>query len=135
MDRRAFLRTGASTLLALPFGTFLLHCGDDDDETTTITPTVPDPSPPDSPPQIEGPNIIYTSSETNFHSHSFPIPIIALSAPPDQGISGNTTTAQAHSHTVVIARADLERANAGEAVKIPTSEDLGHIHVFTLVRV
>jgi hypothetical protein len=142
MDRREFLRGGASTLLVLPLGTFLLQCGDDDDNTTpaptpatTTNPTQPDTSPPDAPPRIEDGNIIYTSSRTNLHSHSFPIPTGTFGAPPPQGISGNTTIAQAHVHTLTLSQTDLQRAANGETVKVPTSTEVGHLHVFTIVRV
>jgi len=137
MDRREFLRDATQMLLFLPFGTFLLECGSSDDGTTSTTnPTTPaDSTPPDAPPQVQGANILYTSSETNAHSHSFSVPSVALTSPPPAGISGATTSAQLHSHDVVITQADLQGAMSGQAVKVETSNVIGHTHTFTIVRV
>ena len=135
MDRREFLRGAAKTLLVLPFGTFLLHCDDDDDGGAIVVtnPTQPDPTPPDAPPRLDGANVVYTSSETNLHSHSFSVPLTQLTSP--TGVSGNTTEAQAHSHTLTITADVLERAASGQTVKVESSSDIGHTHTFTIVRI
>ena len=138
MDRRDFLRDATRMLLVLPFGTFLLDCGSSDNGTTTSTnPTTPgtDSTPPDAPPKVVGANIVYTSSQTNAHSHSFSVPSADLASPPPAGVSGATTSAQLHSHNVTITQADLRGAMAGQTVKIETSNTIGHTHTFTLVRV
>jgi hypothetical protein len=134
MDRREFLRGAARTLLVLPFGTFLVHCDDDNDDTTvTLNPTQPDTTPPDAPPQVQGANVVYTSSNTNLHAHSFTIPRAQFDTP--VGVAGNTTEAQAHTHTLDISAEALRRAANGETIKLPSSNTLGHTHVFTIVRV
>jgi len=141
MDRREFLRDATKMLLVLPFGTFLLECGSSDNgttsPTTTTNPTMPgvDTTPPDAPPVVQGANILYTSSQTNAHSHSFSVPSANLTSPPPAGVSGATTAAQLHSHEVVITQADFQAAMAGQTVKVETSNVAGHTHTFTIVRV
>lgn len=139
MDRREFLIRGTRALLLLPLGTFLVACGSGDDGTTSYTPptepTPPDSTPPDAPPELQGDNVVYTSSVTDAHSHSFSIPIAALASPPEAGLSGNTTSSLAHTHTLLLTEADLRAAAVGQSVKKVTSSDLGHTHTFTIVKV
>ena len=139
MNRRDFLRGATRTLLVLPFGTFLVHCSSDEEDGTVVTtnPTQPtvDPTPPDAPPRVDGANVVYTSSETNLHSHSFSIPAVSLSSPPAAGVTGETTSAQLHSHLVVVRQVDLQNVEAGQSVKIETTSTVGHTHTFTFVRI
>jgi len=139
MDRRAFLRDATRMLLVLPFGTFLIQCGSSSNGGygSSSNPTQPgvDSTPPDAPPRVDGANIVYTSSQTNAHSHSFSVPSADLTSPPPSGVSGATTEAQLHSHSLVITQADLQDAAAGQTVKIETTSTIGHTHTFTLVRV
>lgn len=140
MDRRAFLRDATRMLLVMPFGAFLVQCSDDDDggPAISVEPTVPPPvdtTPPDAPPRVEGANVVYTSSETNAHSHSFSIPSSAFASPPLAGLSGATTEAQLHTHLLAVTQADLMNAAAGQSVKVVTTSDAGHTHTFTIVRV
>jgi hypothetical protein len=128
-------------LIVLPFGTFLVRCSNNDGggSTTYTSPTNPTPpgdsTPPDAPPRIEGANIVYTSSQTNAHSHSFSIPSADLTSPPAAGIEGATTAAQLHSHLLTVSQASLQSAAAGQTVKIETSSVAGHTHTFTIVRI
>jgi hypothetical protein len=140
MDRREFLKDALGALVVLPLGTFLITSCEEDDaiqpgQTTTTNPTEPDTTPPDSPPRIDGANIVYTSNEVNLHSHSFGIPIPSFDNPPLSGITGETTSAQAHTHGLNISQEALRRASTGQTVKVTSSESFGHIHVFTIVRV
>ncbi len=141
MDRREFLSRGAGALLVLPFGLFLVRCSSSDGGgTTTYTPpTQPAPTPtgnpPAAPPSVQGQNVVYTSSVTNLHSHSFAVPSAAFSSPPAAGISGDTSLAQAHNHSLVITQADLQAAAAGQTVIKESSNTLGHTHTFTIVKV
>lgn len=139
MNRREFLRGATRTLLVLPFGTFLVHCGSSNDGgyVSSTNPTQPgtDTTPPDAPPRVEGANVLYTSSQTNAHSHSFSVPSSALSSPPSTGVSGATTEAQLHSHLVGVSRSDLESVQSGQSVKIETSSVAGHTHTLTFVRI
>ena len=136
MDRREFLKGATRVLLVLPFGTFLLACKDEDGATTETFPTDPnDETPPDAPPKVVGTNTIYTSSETNGHSHSFTIPMGAFENPPVGGLMGRTTEAQAHQHSLTVDQEALRRAASGEIVKIESTQDAEHTHMFTIVKV
>ena len=136
MDRREFLKGASRVLLVLPFGTFLLaSCKDDDGTETEQFPTDPnDETPPDAPPKVVGTNTIYTSSQINDHSHGFTVPEAAFANPPVGGIMGRTTEAQAHQHSLTIDQEALRRAASGEIVKIETSLDAEHTHMFTIVK-
>jgi hypothetical protein len=138
MDRREFLQGFGKTLLVLPWGTFLLHCGGDDttaapSSTVVTNPTAPDPTPPDAAPQVIGPNVVYTTNQVELHSHSFTVPVAEFTTP--IGMNGTTTVAQAHTHDVTFTVEDFTRAAQGQTVKVSTTSTLGHSHVFTLVRV
>lgn len=133
MERREFLKGVSRVLLFLPLGTFLLDCKDD--ATSEANPTELDDTPPDAPPRRIGTNIIYTSSQTDLHSHSFTVPIAAFENPPLGGITGRTTEAQAHQHSLTIDQEALRRAASGEIVKVETTADAEHTHMFTIVKV
>jgi hypothetical protein len=136
MDRREFLRGFGKTLIVLPWGTFLVQCGSSHPSSgnaVVANPTVPDPTPPDAPPQVLGPDVIYTSTSVDLHSHTFTVPAAQFSVP--TGVSGTTSEAQAHTHDVDFTFNDFSVASSGETVKITTTSTLGHMHVFTLVRV
>jgi hypothetical protein len=139
MNRREFLRGAGTSLLVLPFGTFLVHCssGSDGGTVSTTNPTTPtvDNTPPDAPPSVSGANIVYTSSSTTLHSHSFSIPAADFTSPPFAGVSGTTTEAQFHSHFVAVTQANLQNVEAGQTVKVETNTVDGHTHTFTFVRV
>jgi len=134
MDRREFLLGASRVLLVLPFGTFLLGCNDDG-ATSEAEATEPDDTPPDAPPKRMGTNTIYTSSETNLHSHSFTVPDGAFESPPVGGLMGRTTEAQAHQHSLTVDQEALRRAASGEIVKIETSLDAEHTHMFTIQKI
>ncbi|MDB4938476.1 MAG: hypothetical protein JWP87_5448 [Labilithrix sp.] len=139
MNRRAFLRDATRMVLVLPFGTFLVQCSNDDNSGTasSTNPTVPgsDTTPPDAPPHVDGANIVYTSSQTNAHSHSFSVPSASIESPPPTGVVGATTEAQLHSHNVNVTSTNLEDVKAGKAVKVLTTETAGHRHTFTFVKI
>jgi hypothetical protein len=123
-------------LLVLPFGTFLVDCSSEENTASTSTnPTLPDTTPPDAPPVVVGANIVFTSSKTNAHSHSFSIPSADFTSPPAAGITGATTAAQLHSHLLAVTEADLMNAQSGQTVKVVTTSELDHTHTFTIVRV
>lgn len=131
MNRRAFVKDAALTLLVLPFGAFLVHCGDKDKSSATED----DDTPPDAPPRREGTNGHYTSSETDEHSHSIMVPLAAFDEEaPVGGISGLTTEAQSHQHRFTIDQEALRRVGEGEIAKIETDIQAEHTHVFTIVK-
>lgn len=136
MDRREFLKGASSVLVVLPLGSFLFACEGDEDIGTDTFPTDPDDgTPPDAPPKVVGTNTIYTSSQTDLHSHAFTIPMAAFENPPVGGIMGRTTEAGAHQHSLTVDQEALRRAASGEIVKVESSQDAEHTHMFTIVKV
>ncbi|MBX3199597.1 MAG: twin-arginine translocation signal domain-containing protein [Labilithrix sp.] len=134
MDRRAFLKDTASALLVLAFGTSLVQC-DGDGKSTDTNATGPDDTPPDAPPRASGSNIVYTSSVTEGHSHSFTVPRSAFESAPFGGITGLTTEAQGHQHRLTIDQEALRRVAAGDVAKVETENQAEHTHVFTIVKI
>ena len=122
MDRRDFVET----LLFLPVGVFLVRCG----SSSSFTPPSPGASP-----TVSGSQAIYTSSVTQFHDHTFTIPLASFVTPPSGGVSGDTSNTSGHTHHVSISMNDLANVQAGSAVVVVTSIASGHSHVFTFVRV
>lgn len=138
MNRRAFLRGATTTLAVLPFGVFLVHCSSSDNgSATTTNPTEPttDTTPPDAPPRVEGGDVVYTSSQTSAHSHTFAVPSADLTSPPPAGLSGVTSQSDLHSHLVAISVADFQSVVAGQSVKVETTLVSGHTHTFTFVKI
>lgn len=133
MDRRAFLKDAAATLLVLPFGTFLLHCESDDKEDEV--PVQPDNSPPGAEPRLEGDSILFTSNKVLKHTHTFPVLIEAFDSPPEDGVSGETSVSDGHSHALMLTRAALQMAAAGQAVKIQTATTDNHSHTFSIIKI
>ncbi|HVW27411.1 MAG TPA: hypothetical protein VHC69_18735 [Polyangiaceae bacterium] len=122
IDRRGFVET----LLFLPVGVFLVRCG----SSSAFTPPAPGAAP-----TVNGSQAIYTSSVTQFHDHTFTIPLDAFTTPPSDGVSGDTSNTSDHTHHVSISMNDLAKVQAGSAVVVVTSVAKGHSHVFTFVRV
>lgn len=133
MDRRAFLKDAAATLLVLPLGTFLLHC--EGEEKNEPAPVQPDNGPPGAEPRVEGDSIVFTSNKVLNHTHTFPVVIEAFDSPPEEGVSGETSVSQGHSHALMITQAALQMAAAGQAVKIQTATTDNHSHTFTIIMV
>jgi hypothetical protein len=116
MDRRAF----AHGLLALPFGLFLVRCSSNQNALDTA-----------AGPRVNGGQIVYTSSTTNLHVHLFAIDIASIDSPPNDGVSGDTTLNEAHTHFVEVSTDQLSKVSAGDSVQVKTSETNGHTHWFT----
>jgi hypothetical protein len=125
MDRKHFL----STLLVLPFGIFLVHCSSD-----ASTSGSGSNSPAAAPTQSGGMDI-YISSTVQAHSHSFSLDDTAISAPPADGISGDSSVEEGHSHTVAVSMAQLQQVSTGSSVQVTTGDAGGHTHVFTFVKI
>lgn len=136
MDRREFLKDAAQFLLVLPFGTFLVRCKSSDGKSSSSNATEPDDTPPAVPPKVQGTNVIFTSSLTNDHAHSFTVPLAAFDSPPAGGITGLTTESKGHQHSNTIDQDALQRAANGEVVKVETGKAADdHTHEFTIVKV
>jgi hypothetical protein len=125
MDRKHFL----STLLVLPFGIFLVHCSSDASTSSSGS------NPPAAPPTQSGGMDLYTSSTVQAHSHTFSLDDASISAPPADGVSGDSSTDQGHSHTVAISMAQLQQVSTGSSVQVTTGDAGGHTHVFTFVKI
>jgi hypothetical protein len=123
MDRKNFL----GALLVLPFGIFLVHCSSDASSS--------DASAPAAPPTRSGGMDVYTSTTVSQHSHTFSLDDTAISAPPTDGVNGDSSTAQGHSHTVAISMAQLQQVATGSSVQVTSGDAGGHTHVFTFVKI
>jgi hypothetical protein len=124
MDRKHFL----STLLVLPVGIFLVHC-------SSSTSSSGSSNPPAAPPTQSGGMDVYTSSTAQAHSHTFSLDDTAISAPPADGFSGDSSVAAGHSHTVAISMAQLQQVSTGSSVEVTSGDAGGHTHVFTFVKI
>ena len=123
LDRRAFVET----LLALPVGLFLVRCGSSS--------SMSGASEPGAQPTVTGGQAIYTCSVVQAHTHTFGVDLTAFSNPPSGGVSGSTSTNQAHIHRVSVSMDQLAKVQMGSSVVVTTSTDSGHNHAFTFVRV
>lgn len=124
INRRAFLGTS----LVLPAGVFLVGCSG----TTTVYTVQPTPG---EAPTATATQAIYTSSITSGHDHTFSIAFVSFANPPSGGVSGETSSAQGHTHHVFVSMDDLSRVEVGGTVTVTTTTAVGHSHVFTFVKV
>jgi hypothetical protein len=135
MNRRDFVER----LLVLPVGAFLLRCGSSTTSTYSTTGggggTTGGGDAPGAPPELSGTEAVYTSSNVDAHTHTFGIELQDFLVPPDSGVTGLTSEDAQHTHSVTVPNAVLARVQSGDSVKVVTSSDLGHTHVFTFVRV
>lgn len=130
MNRRDFVER----LLVLPIGVFLLRCSS---STTSYGTTSGGggSDAPGAPPALSGSEAVYTSSNVDAHTHTFGIQLQDFVQPPGNGVSGLTSEEAQHTHSVTVPTAVLAKVQNGDSVKVTTSTDLGHTHVFTFVRV
>jgi hypothetical protein len=117
------LRVTVGTLLVLPVGTFLVDCSSD------MTQAELQPGP-----MQVGSTLVYTSTQVQNHTHTFGLEIADIDAPPANGVAGETSTEQGHSHTVSVTMAMLAQVAAGQSVTIATGSAEAHMHGFTLVK-
>jgi hypothetical protein len=125
IDRRRFLRLTMGTVVVLPAGRFLIACAGDGGD-AALTPAAA--------PMMDGSQIVYTSTVSGSHSHTFHLDAAMLATPPAAGVSG-ATDAASHTHTVSLTMADLAAAGAGQTVKITTGDTSGHTHELWLMKV
>ena len=128
MDRKQFL----GTLLVLPVGIFLVHCGSSDYSSGSGGSS--DANAPAAPPTNSGAQDVYSSSTVSSHFHTFAVDETSFSAPPAAGVSGDTSSAGAHTHTVSISSDQLQQVATGQSVTVTTGSAGGHTHVFTFVK-
>lgn len=125
MDRKHFL----GTLLVLPVGIFLVHCSSDASSGSS------DANAPAAAPTQSGGMDVYTSSTVQAHSHTFSFDDGSISAPPADGVSGDSSSAAGHTHTVAISMAQLQQISSGSSVQVTSGDTGGHTHVFTFVKI
>jgi hypothetical protein len=128
MNRRDFVER----LLVLPFGVFLLRCSSS--STTGYAGPATNRDPPGAPPTVSGSRVVYTSSNVDEHTHTFAIDLEDFANPPDDGVSGETSEDAQHTHTLSLSSLNLTSVQNGGTLKVTTSSDAGHTHVFTFVR-
>jgi hypothetical protein len=132
MDRKQFL----GTLLVLPVGVFLVHCSSDSSPTTNTVGTAgSDPDAPAAAPTRSGTMVVYTSSTNSAHHHTFMLDDSQIATPPAEGVSGNSSNDDAHTHTVEISAADLADIAEGETVQVTSGSASSHTHVFTFEKI
>jgi hypothetical protein len=123
MNRQTFLET----LLILPVGVFLVRCSSSGSSTSSDAPAAPASK--------SGTQDVYSSSNAQSHFHTFSLDDASLMAPPAAGVSGDTSSEQAHTHSVSISSDQLQQVSTGQSVMVTTSSNSGHTHVFTFVKV
>jgi hypothetical protein len=126
MDRKQFL----GTLVALPVGIFLVHCS-----SSSNTSSGSDSNAPAAPPTQSAGMDVYTSSNNDAHFHTFSLDDSAITAPPADGVSGDTSNNSDHTHSVQISTDQLTQVSMGSSVEVTTSLVSGHTHVFTFVKI
>jgi hypothetical protein len=141
MDRKQFL----GTLVALPMGIFLVHCSSDSSPSSSSSggtgggasagAASTDPNAPGAPATQSGGMDVYTSSVAGAHTHTFTMADSAISAPPTDGVSGDSSTDASHSHTVAISADQLTSVGMGESVEVTSGVTSSHSHVFTFVKI
>jgi len=133
MDRKQFL----GTLLVLPVGVFLVHCSSDSStpSSTTGGTTASDPDAPAAAPTRSGTMVVYTSSTNSSHHHTFMLDNAPIATPPAEGISGDSSSDDAHSHTVDLSAVDLADIANGDTVQVTSGNAGSHTHVFTFEKI
>jgi hypothetical protein len=127
LNRNQFL----GTLLALPFGIFLVRCSSDSSGSSYGGSSGAGGAPPT---QSNGTHV-YTSSLVNAHQHTFTLDDSAITTPPAAGVQGNSSTDASHFHAVSIATDQLAQVATGASVEITSGTTSGHAHVFTFVKI
>jgi hypothetical protein len=125
MERRVFLTKLGAVIVLLPAARLLSGCGSSTPGVpanggigVTSTPTL----------------LTFTSSVVLGHTHTFPILISALTSPPNDGFTGNTSTTNAHTHVVTLSESDLSTIESGQVVTKTTSSTEAHTHDFAFTK-
>ena len=124
MQRREFFRLAGGTLLVIPAGLFLVRAGRAISQATNPT----------NQPVRNGTKLIYTSSVVGAHAHTFGIEMAAIDAPPADGVSGQSSVAENHSHKLVVSAAQLLNVRAGQTVEVTSGPAGAHRHLFTFLK-
>jgi hypothetical protein len=120
-SRRVFLAGGVTQLmLILPAGWAVLGatpgCGGNECGEPGVT--------------RSGDNLVFTSSCDSDHTHTFTLAVAQIDMPPPNGLSGETSSDEGHTHAVALTTADLTQIQGGGTVTRVTSSASGHTHSF-----
>jgi len=74
----------------------------------------------------------FNSSTSSSHYHTITIQKTEVDTPPATGINRPTSSASGHSHSFVMAQAELQTVLGGGSVVVTTGEASGHTHDFTI---
>jgi hypothetical protein len=127
LHRRQFLRSAVGTVIALPVGMFLVQGCENESGT-------PNGDTPAAPPAMMETQVVYTTNVFGDHSHTFGIETTSFTSPPMAGLTGSTSSAEGHQHSVTVTMADLQNVQTGQTIKITSGLAEGHTHVLTLVK-
>ena len=127
MIRREFVKLTTGSLIALGGSVFLVSCGSGSGAASADDPAAP--------PQQSGTQIVYTTSVTDAHFHTFGIDTSAFTSPPTGGVAGSTSNDSGHTHAVAVSMTDLQSVAAGQTIKVTTGTASSHTHVLTLVKI
>lgn len=125
LTRRAFLHGSAATITGATVTLVLTDLGcssDDGGRTTSTSPTL----------ACDG--IGSVSSETGGHRHEVCVRDSDLASPPSSGVTITTSVSDGHTHTLVLAQAQLQALAAGSAVTLSTRVAEDHTHSVSLQR-
>ena len=140
MNRQCFLET----LLLLPVGLCLVHCSSDvaSDKTSAGRAGADQggaagagADAPAAEPTRSDATTEYSSSDVGQHFHTFKIADDAIGAPSAGGLSGETSAAFMHAHSVSLTTEQLKQLALGVTVSIVTSSAGSHTHVFTFRKI
>jgi hypothetical protein len=111
--RREFLKGSVVTFLLIPVAT---SCGSD------------------NPSACQGTGGTSTPAGDGPHTHTLCVPVADLTNPPASGRTYLTSSADGHSHSILITQQQLQTIAANQGITLTTAATLGHSHDFTLQR-
>lgn len=85
-----------------------------------------------STPTTPGTSKTFSSSTESGHSHTVSIARTEIDSPPPGGFSRETASASGHTHTFTISMAELTTVSGGGSVTVTTSVTSSHSHAFTI---
>lgn len=117
MNRREFLRTFGTAMVAAPATLYLTGCGGDDSA---------------APASVDGFSI--QSTVVNGHSHNVVVKNADLASPPAAGVR-YTSDGLGHTHMITLTQQQLVDINEGRAVSVDSDADnTGHSHAWNIIK-
>lgn len=124
VNRRDFLATAGTGLVALVLTPIVSACGGDDDNASSVSPTTP----------VSCDGAGETSTVVDGHSHTVCVPNADIDDPPAAGSPYVTSVADGHQHDVLLTADELTTVANGGSVTVTTTVELGHTHDFSIHR-